>query len=305
MVRPAGDRDLEVVVAGGGRGAREWLAVVVRGMAMGIAELVPGVSGGTIAFVTGIYEELIATLAGLQPSSLVVLRREGLRRFWVAHNLTFLLALGVGMVLAVVTFARVLEYLLDRVPPVVWAFFFGLIAASVVHIGRHRRAVDLAAYGLLGAVLAFAVLQLGVREGAAPLWMFFVGGVVAVSAWLLPAVSGSFLLLVLGLYEPVLRAFNAGEWLIPLILGLGCLVGLLAFSRFLHWLMSRRREPMLAALTGFMAVSLLRLWPWHHGDTLLSPAGYQAVTGLPPLVVPVLAAVMVGVLVLWLLSRLE
>jgi putative membrane protein len=287
------------------RGSAAWLAVVARGMAMGVAELVPGVSGGTIAFVTGIYEELIGTLAGLQPAALGVLYREGLRRFWVSHNLTFLLALGAGMVLAVALFARVLEYLLDHVPTLVWAFFFGLIAASVVHIGRRRPAAVLIRYGLLGALLALGLLHLDFRDGATPLWMFFVGGMLAVSAWLLPAVSGSFLLLILGLYEPVLRAFNAGQWPIPLVLGLGCLVGLLAFSRFLHWLMSRLREPLLATLTGFMAMSLLRLWPWQHGTVLLSPSGYQSVTGLPPLVLPALATLLLGVLALWLLSRLE
>lgn len=286
-------------------GVRDWLAVVVRGMAMGIAELVPGVSGGTIAFVTGIYEELIGTLAKLQPASLLALRREGLQGFWISHNLNFLLALGIGMVFAVVLFARVLEYLLDYAAPVVWTFFFGLIAASVVHIGRRRAVGILAGYGLLGALLAFGLLQLGVREGEAPLWLVFVGGMVAVSAWLLPAVSGSFLLLALGLYEPVLRAFNAGDWIIPATLALGCVAGLLAFSRFLHWLMIRVREPVLGTLTGFMAVSLLKLWPWQEGGALLSPAAFEAATGLPALVVPAAVSLVLGILALWLLSRLE
>lgn len=299
-----GDREARESLATG-RSVQEWLAVVLRGMAMGIAELVPGVSGGTIAFVTGIYEELISTLAKLQPAALAALHRDGLRRFWVSHNLSFLAALGAGMVLAVVVFARLLEYLLDHVPTVVWAFFFGLIAASVVHIGRSRAPALLAGYGLLGAVLAFAVLQLGVREGSAPLWLFFVGGMVAVSAWLLPAVSGSFLLLTLGLYEPVLRAFNAGQWMVPLVLGLGCLVGLLAFSRLLHWLMQRLREPVLATLTGFMAVSLMRLWPWQQGGVLLTPGGFESATGTAALMLPVLAAVGLGIVALWLLSKLE
>lgn len=203
------------------RGIGEWLGVVVRGLAMGVAELVPGVSGGTIAFITGIYEELLGTLAGLRPGSLMMLKREGLRRFWVAHNLSFLAALGLGMVLAVVSFARLLGFLLDEVPTLVWAFFFGLIAASVVQIGRRRRPAQLLGYGLLGVATALAVGELGVRDGPAPLWMVFIGGMAAVSAWLLPAVSGSFLLLVLGLYEPVLRAFNAGQWLVPMVLACG------------------------------------------------------------------------------------
>lgn len=282
-----------------------WLAVGVRGMAMGIAELVPGVSGGTIAFVTGIYEELIGSLARLRPASLALLWRRGWRCFWQTHNLTFLTVLAAGMAASVLLFARVLGYLLDTVPNLVWAFFFGLIAASVVHIGRHRSRQRLLVYGVLGLAVALAVLQLDVRDGPAPLWMFFFGGMVAVSAWLLPAVSGSFLLLALGLYEPVLRAFNAGDWPIPLTLAAGCAVGLLLFSSFLNWLMSRLRESVLALLTGFMAGSLPRLWPWQDGGVLLSPSGYESVTGHAALVVPVLAVVLLGVVALWSLSRLE
>lgn len=287
------------------RGMLDWLGVVVRGMAMGIAELVPGVSGGTIAFVTGIYDELIRSLAGLGPASLVAWRRRGFGAFWREHNLTFLAVLGLGMVVAVVIFARLMEYLLDHVPALVWAFFFGLIAASVVHIGRHLELRPLLGYGALGLLLALLLLQIGVRDGAAPLWMFFVGGVLAVSAWLLPAVSGSFLLLALGLYEPVLRAFNAGDWLIPLTLAAGCVVGLLAFARALHWLMQRLRDPVLALLTGFMAGSLPTLWPWQVAGEWLSPAAYQILTGRPALAVEALAVAALGALALWLLGRLS
>lgn len=287
------------------RGIAGWLGVLARGMAMGVAELVPGISGGTIAFVTGIYEELVGTLAGLRPTSLAVLWRDGPAAFWRGHNLNFLLVLGLGMVLAVVVFARLLGHLLDTAAPAVWAFFFGLIAASVVYLARPRRPATLAGYGLAGLLLAVLLLQLSVRTGPAPLWMFFVGGALAVSAWLLPAVSGSFLLLALGLYEPVLRAFNAGEWLIPLVLAAGCGVGLLAFSRVLFWLMSRYREPLLALLTGFMAGSLPRLWPWQQGELLLLPQSYAQLTGEPALALPALVAGLGGVLALWSLSRLS
>jgi len=287
------------------RGGLAWAALVLRGVAMGLAELVPGVSGGTIAFVTGIYEELVGTLARLRPAALAMLFRDGPGACWRHYNLGFLAALGVGMAAAVVTFARVFEYLLDHVPTLVWAFFFGLIAASVAQIGRGRRPADLIGFGAVGLGAAAALLTLGVGTGPAPLWMFFVGGVIAVSAWLLPAVSGSFLLLVLGLYEPVLRAFNAGEWLVPGVLALGCLVGLLAFSRLLHWLLGRIREPLLAGLTGFMAGSLYRLWPWRADGGVVAPAAYEAATGQPAMLLATLGAAALGVAALWLLSRLE
>ena len=287
------------------RGALAWAALMLRGVAMGLAELVPGVSGGTIAFVTGIYEELVGTLARLRPAALAMLFRAGPAACWRHYNLGFLAALAAGMMVAVVTFARVFEYLLDHVPTLVWAFFFGLIAASVVQIGRARAPSDLLGYGAVGLGAAAALLTLGVGAGPAPLWMFFVGGMIAVSAWLLPAVSGSFLLLVLGLYEPVLRAFNAGEWLIPGVLALGCLVGLLVFSRLLHWLLGRIREPLLAGLTGFMAGSLYRLWPWQAEGSMLGPGAFEAATGQPPLLLATLGAALLGVVALWLLSRLE
>jgi putative membrane protein len=288
-----------------GRSLRAWMALLLRGMAMGIAELVPGVSGGTIAFVTGIYDELVRTLARFRLESLQLLWRDGLRAFWQSHNLTFLLVLGIGMVAAVLAFARLIQYLLDHVPVLVWAFFFGLIAASVVQIGRHRRVRTLLGFGLLGVVLALLVLQAGVREVEAPLWMYFVGGMVAVSAWLLPGVSGSFLLLAMGLYEPVLRAINAGEWVIPLVLLVGCGVGILSFARLLGWLMIRVREPMLAGLTGFMAGALPRLWPWQHEGRLMTPQGYEVASGDPSLPVAAVAMLIVGALVLWSISRLE
>jgi putative membrane protein len=290
------------------RGVRpEWLALVLRGMAMGIAELVPGISGGTIAFITGIYDELLATLARLRVGSL----RAALAA-WAAGVLgrpqrrlsAGVLALGHGLWRWSASRACS-AHLLDHVPVLVWAFFFGLIAASVVQIGRRRRLAVLLGFGLVGVLLGLALLTLGHRDGGAPLWLVFVGGMAAISAWLLPAVSGSFLLLVLGLYEPVLRAFNAGEWLVPLTLAFGCLVGLLAFSRLLHWLMRRVREPLLALLTGFMAGSLATLWPWRHDGALLTPEAYTAATGNPGLLGPALAAGAMGVLVLWLLSRLE
>lgn len=287
------------------RTIRGWLTLLLRGMAMGVAELVPGVSGGTIAFITGIYDELVGTLARFRFDSLRLLRSDGLRAFWQAHNLTFLLVLGIGMVVSVLAFARLIQYLLDHVPVLVWAFFFGLIVASVVQIGRYRQVRTLLGYGVLGVVLALLVLQLGHRDGQAPLYMYFFGGMVAVSAWLLPGVSGSFLLLALGLYEPVLRSLNAGEWLIPLILLVGCAVGILSFARLLHWLMTRVREPMLATLTGFMAGSLPRLWPWQQDGQLLTPQGYEALSGDAALPVAAVAMLMLGALVLWSLSRLE
>jgi len=286
-------------------GPLAWAGVFLRGMAMGIAELVPGVSGGTIAFVTGIYSELVASLASFRLASLSVLLRRGLGAFWQHHNLSFLLVLGLGMLASVLLFARLFHYLLEQVPTVVWGFFFGLIAASVVQIGRRRSRRHLLGAGLVGLLCGLLLMFVNPGNGDAAPWVYFFGGMAAVSAWLLPAVSGSFLLLALGLYGGVLEALSEGLWPVLLMLGAGCIVGLLAFARILAWVMEAWREPVLALLTGFMAGSLVRLWPWRQDGTLLSPAGFESAAGQPALLGGVLLATLAGVAVLWLLSRLE
>jgi len=287
------------------KGFSAWLALLVRGMAMGLAELVPGVSGGTIAFVTGIYYELVRSLSSFRPESVTVLLRRGPAEFWRAHNLGFLTVLALGMFASIAAFARLFQYLLDTVPPIVWGFFFGLIVASVVQIGRRRRLSALLGYGAVGLVCGIALLYLEPVDAGTGLWVFFAGGVIAISAWLLPAISGSFMLLVLGLYEPVLRALNALDVAIIAAFGAGCVVGILTMARVLHWLMVRFQEPVLALLTGFMAGSLVTLWPWQVEGTPLLPAAYEVASGDPALVVYSVAAMFLGMVALWLLSLLE
>ncbi|MEZ5558394.1 MAG: DUF368 domain-containing protein [Pseudomonadales bacterium] len=287
------------------RGLLAWLALVLRGMAMGIAELVPGISGGTIAFVTGIYFELVQTLARIGPRSLVQLLREGPRAFWSGHNLNFLLVLMAGMLASVLLFARLLGYLLDTAPPLVWGFFFTLIVASVVQIGSSLSARRLTLFGPFGAAAGLALLLLEPGGSEPALASFFFGGMLAVSAWLLPAISGSFLLLVLGLYQPVLAAINDGRLLVLAVLACGCVVGIMAFSRLLSWLMERLREQVLCVLVGFMAGSLVQLWPWRLDGALLSPAAYEAAAGQPALVAGTVLCGVAGVAALWLLSRLK
>ena len=287
-----------------GVGAR-WRGLLGRGMAMGIAEVVPGVSGGTIAFITGIYYELVRTLAGFGPASVGVLVRRGPAAFWHERNLSFLGLLVAGMMVSILAFARVIGYLMDVVPTTVWGFFFGLIVVSVVQIGRGRRLAHLLVFGVLGCAGGIALNSLDPLQAHEALWVYFVGGIVAISAWMLPAISGSFMLLVLGLYHPVVAALNTFDLSVLLSLALGCLAGLLLFSRLLAWLMAERREPVLALLTGFMAGSLVRLWPWALDGELLGPGGYAAATGQDPLLIATAIAAVAGGVSLWLLSRLE
>ena len=287
------------------RSTGNWLGLLGRGIAMGIAEVVPGVSGGTIAFITGIYFELVNTLAGFGIGALRVLFRRGPLVFWREQNLAFLSVLLIGMLVSILAFSRVIGYWLEVVPPLVWGFFFGLIVVSVVQIGRGRPLGHLLLFGALGCGAGVALTGLDPLQIESALWVYFVGGMIAISAWMLPAVSGSFMLLVLGLYHPVIAALNDWQWPILTSLALGCAAGLLLFSKMLAWLMAHRREPVLALLTGFMAGSLMRLWPWAHGGSVLGPADYGAATGHDPLVLGTCLAVAAGGLTLWLLSRLE
>jgi len=286
------------------RSRRQWAGIYGRGIAMGIAEVVPGVSGGTIAFVTGIYDELIHTLASFRPASLRLLTNP--TGFWQAHNLSFLLALGLGMLTGVALFAHLLSLALEHARPVVWAFFLGVISLSVYLLGRDRSRRGLLLYLPIGLVLGVIMGTLDTSTIDARPWMFFLGGAVAVAAWLLPAVSGSFILLALGLYEGVLAALVEVDLpIIAMLLG-GCLTGLLCFANFLSWLMRHHREGLLSLLTGFMAGSLLRLWPWANAEgALFTPAGYQQQLAADPLLVWVIVSFLAGTGVIWWLSRLK
>ncbi|MEM1432763.1 MAG: DUF368 domain-containing protein [Pseudomonadota bacterium] len=281
------------------------LGLLLRGMAMGVAEVVPGVSGGTIAFVTGIYEEFINTLAGLDLKALPLLFKRGPVETWRTLNLGFLFVLGVGMVLSILVFARLIETALDLAAPVVWAFFFGLILYSAVSIAAALPRRALLTYGVAGLLLGIATSRL-VPAGAAPTdWFFFFGGAIAIGAWMLPAVSGSFLLLVLGLYEPVVSAVNQLDMVRLGLFALGCVAGMLLFSKLLRAAMQRYREVLLAALTGFMLGSLLKLWPWQLGRSLLLPVSYTEATGEPSFLLWTVPAAMAGALLLWALGRLQ
>jgi len=286
------------------RSRRAWAGIYGRGIAMGIAEVVPGVSGGTIAFVTGIYDELIHTLASFRPASLRLLTNPA--GFWQAHNLSFLLALGLGMLTGVALFAHLLSLALEHARPVVWAFFLGVISLSVYLLGRDRSRRSLLLYLPIGLVLGVILGTLDTSAIDARPWMFFLGGAVAVAAWLLPAVSGSFILLALGLYEGVLAALVDVDLPIIALLLSGCLTGLLCFANFLSWLMRHHREGLLSLLTGFMAGSLLRLWPWATAEGgLLTPAGYQQQFAADPFLVWVIVSFLAGTGVIWWLSRLK
>ena len=273
---------------------------------MGVAEVIPGVSGGTIAFISGIYDELLSSIARFGPASFTELVRAGIPAVWRSHNLNFLLVLVAGMAIALVSVARVVKELLEQVPPVVWGFFFGLIVASVWVIARRIPWPTLAVWGGVGLALGvFLTLQAPLSVSVAP-WMYFPGGMLAVTAWILPGISGSLLLLMLGLYPGLLAAVADFDLVVIGWLAAGALTGLLLFTRALEWLLTHYRPMFLALLTGIMAGSLLRLWPWKAtaagSEDVLLPSGYAAL-GLEPFLMATFLAIATGLFVVLTLER--
>ncbi|MCB0620974.1 MAG: DUF368 domain-containing protein [Saprospiraceae bacterium] len=249
-----------------------WLTSL-KGMAMGIAEVIPGVSGGTIAFITGIYERLINCIKAFGPELFVALRQGGLRAGWQAVDGAFLAWLLGGMAVGVVSGVFGVSHLLENYPPVIWAFFFGLIVASVIYIGRQvGRWGVIEIIGLLaGTALAYWITVASPAQGPDTWWFIFLSGIIAISALILPGISGSFILLLMGMYTVIIPAVKGlletreGQYLSTVVFfALGCLVGLATFSRVLSWTFRNYRSLTLATLTGFMLGSLNKIWPWRN-----------------------------------------
>ena len=275
--------------------------VFARGVAMGIVEVIPGVSGGTIAFITGIYERLLAALASWSPRSLVAFVRGEDRG---SHDLGFLALLATGIAVGYLATARVIGYLLDVRGLLVWSFFFGLIAGSAWLLGRRLGLRYAATFGVAGALIGAVVATLGAAHADPGYVQFFLGGGLATAAWLLPGVSGSFVLLLLGLYEPFVAAVNGLQLDILAAAGAGTACGVLLFARVVTLLLRRFRRAVLATLTGLMAGSLLRLWPWRADDALLAPEAYGLATGNDPMLLGAALAALAGVGCTALMMRL-
>lgn len=239
--------------------------LALKGMAMGAADVVPGVSGGTIAFITGIYEELISTINNVNLGLLKTLKNEGLKAAWKQLNGTFLVVLLTGIIISIVSLAKSVTYLLEHHPVLIWSFFFGLIVASAWLVGKSIQKWNVGTIGMLiiGGIIALWIssIQTTVSADSAS-WYIFLSGAVAICAMILPGISGSFILVLMGSYHVVLNALTERNFLLILIFMSGCLVGILSFAKLLKFLFSRFKELTIALLTGFMIGSLYKVWPW-------------------------------------------
>ena len=253
--------------------------VGVKGACMGAADVIPGVSGGTIAFITGIYDEFVGSIAKLDATAVQLLFKGKLREFWKHINGSFLLSVLAGIGVSVVALAGLMQMLLSDFPIQTWAFFFGLIVASSIFILRGIagwRLMD-GILLVLGCVLGVVVCTLSPTQTPDALWFIFLSGALAICAMILPGISGSFILLILGKYQYIMSCITgivSGENVFSniLILGvflIGAAVGIVAFSKFLHWLLARWNKETLIVLAGFIIGSLVKVWPWSNTEAIV------------------------------------
>ena len=255
------------------------IMVAVKGACMGAADVIPGVSGGTIAFIMGIYDEFVGSLASINGEALKLLLKGRFSAFWKHINGSFLLSLVAGIGISVIALAGLMQMLLSDFPIQTWAFFFGLIVASSLFIIRGISGWKLREGLLLvfGILLGAVICTLSPTQTPDGLWFIFLSGALAICAMILPGISGSFILLILGKYEYVLGAISGlvagvdpGRNLLILgVFGLGAIIGILAFSRFLHWLLARWQKETMIVLAGFIIGSLVKIWPWTNAEAIV------------------------------------
>ncbi|EPG0369848.1 DUF368 domain-containing protein [Photobacterium damselae] len=296
------------------------LITFLKGMAMGAADVVPGVSGGTIAFITGIYDTLLESIRRINPKLISVLKEKGLKGAFEHVNGAFLIALFAGILTSIFTLARFITWMLHTHPIPLWSFFFGLIIVSVIHMFKQvdRWALTRFIAVILGAAFAYGITVVNpVSMDPTPV-NIVIAGAIAICAMILPGISGSFILLLLGMYAPILGAAKSMDIVTLGLFAMGCVVGLLTFSHVLSWILRNYRDIALTFLTGLMIGTLGKIWPWKetltwrinsHGEQVplveqnLSPFNFEHVTGQPALLGYAVVAMILGIAIVWGLEK--
>ena len=288
------------------RSTRDYIIIGLKGMGMGAADVVPGVSGGTIAFISGIYEELLTSISNVNFGLLKTLKKEGFKVAWKQLNGAFLASLFLGIFMSIVSLAKTIKYLLENEPILLWSFFFGLVVASIIYIGKqvenwNYKFLFLAMFGVAFGYIITIASSTTLTEIN---YLFLVfAGAIASCAMILPGISGSYILLLMGVYPIVMTAITQRDLTIISAIGIGVILGLLLFSRLLKWLFKKYKNQMLVLLTGLMLGSLNKVWPWKttistylnsHGETKplleqsISPFSFN---GDPQLIMSIVLAI--------------
>lgn len=295
------------------RNKLSYLLITLKGIAMGAADVIPGVSGGTIAFITGIYEELLSSIKNFPTAIPILFSKEGgINKFWKTANMNFLIALGLGIGISFLSLAQLMTFLLEKHPIVTWSFFFGLILSSVWYVMRELNEIDFKVIisFIFGAVLAWWITTVSPTETTNAYWFIFLSGSIAICAMILPGISGSFILLLLGKYIFMMNAIKEMKISIILVFMAGAGTGILLFSHILTWLLKHYHAATVAVLGGFMVGSLNKVWPWKevtstftnsHGEITpltesnILPTSYEAITHHQALLIPAIISAIVGV----------
>ena len=288
---------------------------------MGAADIVPGVSGGSIALITGIYEELLRSINSFNGDSLKLLLRFEFKEFFRAVNGAFLLSLFLGILTSIFSLSKLITYLMDEHPIPLWSFFCGLILISAFLILKDIKkwSIGVIIALIIGTVAAYFITELPPTSSPDALWFTFVAGAIAICAMILPGISGSFILLILGKYEPILHAVSERDFVTLAVFALGCIVGLLSFSRVISWLLKHYYSITIGLLSGFMLGSINKLWPWKivtayrtssSGEEKpfltknLFPSDYLDQTGFEPKLVLAVSAFLFGIILVYGIDRL-
>jgi putative membrane protein len=282
---------------------KPFLSTALKGFAMGTANVVPGVSGGTIALITGIYSRLVACISAFAtPSIWKELFRGNFKSWWQKVDGSFLAALFVGLAVSILTFAKVVTWSLVEYPVVTWAFFFGLIIVSTADMLYDIKGWKIKdfLFLLIGFGLGLAFCFLTPTQTPQTGWFYFVSGAIAICTMILPGVSGSFLLQIFGNYDIVMASLDVADpnWTVLLPFAFGCLVGIIAFSKFLKWLLAHYERPTMILLLGFVIGTLLKVWPWADAEAV-----QQAGHGLQ--ILPAIVAMLLGGALVALIQKLS
>jgi putative membrane protein len=255
---------------------KEYLSYFLKGMAVGIANIIPGVSGGTIALITGIFERLIDAIKSFDITAFRLLLSGRWKLFVERTDFYFLVTLFAGVAVAIITLARLFDFLFHHYPVYIWAFFFGLVLASVYYVGKtvEKWKMSVILSFLVGTAVAVAVSVINPAKENDSFLYLLLCGVVAVCSMILPGLSGSFVLILMGNYQLVaIQAINNMDLSVIIPVGIGAVVGLVAFSHVLSWVFKRYKDQTIAMLTGFILGSLSILWPWKEAVYLKNAAG--------------------------------
>ncbi|MEO9804574.1 MAG: DUF368 domain-containing protein [Reichenbachiella sp.] len=303
------------------RSFKDYFLLFLKGIGMGSADVVPGVSGGTIAFITGIYEELLSSINSFDAKAFRLLFSFKIKEFWIKVNGSFLLPLVAGILLSAMTLAKIITFLLDKHPIQIWSFFFGLIIISSISVAKEINKWNFYTFisGLCGIAIAYVITMVTPSTTPNELWFVFISGAVAICAMILPGISGSFILLILGKYAYIMSALKNLDTTIIAVFASGCVIGLFTFSRLISWFLQKFHNYAIALLAGFMIGSLNKIWPWKkaelfrfnsHGEQVptfernLLPTDYYAETGHSPMIIQAILFMALGFMMVVIMEKI-